>query len=256
MRLDEFLERNNFFSSRTKAKQAILRGEIKVNGVKICKPSYSIEENGNDEITYDCDVKFVSLGGYKLKKALDEFEYSVDNKIAADIGASTGGFTDCLLQNGAKKIYAVDLNDELLSPELKENDKVFPIIKNVKFLKPDDFDFPIDLVVADLSFISATIALPIISGLLDDGKDVILLIKPQFEIGERKKIKNGVVRDKKVIISVCNDVLACARANYLIPQVITDAPRNRDKNLELLVLLRKNGLENQSFKKYFDKIFE
>lgn len=256
MRLDEFLELKKFFPSRTKAQQAVRRGEIKVNGVKICKPSYRIDENGNNDVSYNYDVKFVSLGGYKLKKALDEFEYSVRDKVTADIGASTGGFTDCLLQFGAKKVFAVDLNDELLSPDLKRNDRVIPIIKNVKYLNSGDFGASVDLVVADLSFISATIALPVISNLIDDGKDVILLIKPQFETGEKKRFKNGVVRNKKIIISICNEVLACARANNLIPQIITDAPRSREKNLELLVLFRKGGQENQNFNKYFEKIFE
>ena len=254
MRLDLFLEKNNFFDSRTKAKQAIERGEILVNGRVINKSSYQINDD-NVNIQYVYNSKYVSLGGYKLEKALNDFEYNPKDLIAVDIGASTGGFTDCLLKNGVKKVYAVDLNDDLLHKSLKENDKVIEVIKNAKFINVEDFNEPIDLVVADLSFISSTIILPIISNIIDDEKDVILLIKPQFENDEKIKFKNGIIRDKKYQKQACLKVLDCAKSNNLTPIKFTTAPINRDKNVEYLILLRKNAKYNLNINEFFQKIF-
>jgi 23S rRNA (cytidine1920-2'-O)/16S rRNA (cytidine1409-2'-O)-methyltransferase len=250
MRLDLFLEKNNFFDSRTKAKQAIERGEILVNGRVIDKSSYQINDD-KVNIQYVYNSKYVSLGGYKLEKALNDFEYNPKDLIAVDIGASTGGFTDCLLKNGVKKVYAVDLNDDLLHKSLKENDKVIEVIKNAKFINVEDFNEPIDLVVADLSFISSTIILPIISNIIDDEKDVILLIKPQFENDEKIKFKNGIIRDKKYQKQACLKVLDCAKSNNLTPIKFTTAPINRDKNVEYLILLRKNAKYNLNINEFF-----
>lgn len=250
MRLDLFLEKNNYFDSRTKAKQAIERGEILVNGKVIDKSSYQINDD-NSIIQYVYDSKYVSLGGYKLEKALKDFEYNPKELIAVDIGASTGGFTDCLLKNGIKKVYAVDLNEDLLHKSLKENNKVVEIIKNAKFLNLEDFNDSIDLVVADLSFISSTAILPIISNIIDDEKDAILLIKPQFENDEKIKFKNGIIRDKKCQKQACNKVLDCAKSNNLTPIKFTTAPINQDKNVEYLILLRKNAKCNLNINEFF-----
>lgn len=250
MRLDLFLEKNNFFDSRTKAKQAIERGEISVNGKVVDKSSYQINDD-NSIIQYFYDSKYVSLGGYKLEKALKDFEYNPKELIAVDIGASTGGFTDCLLKNGTKKVYTVDVNKDLLHKSLKENDKVVEIIKNAKFLKIDDFKDSIDLVVADLSFISLTVILPIISNIISDGKDVILLIKPQFENDEKIKFKNGIIRDKKYQKQACLKVFDCAKLYNLTPLKFTTAPINRDKNVEYLILLRKNAQYELNINEFF-----
>ena len=155
MRLDNYLVEKGIFDSRTKAKQAIERGEIFVDSKKILKSSFEIKEQEVD-VKHVYESKFVSLGGYKLEKALKDFNFNVTDLVVADIGASTGGFTDCLLQNGAKKVYAIDLNDTLLHQKLKESDSVIPIIKNAKDLVLDDFSDHLDLIVADLSFISIT----------------------------------------------------------------------------------------------------
>ncbi len=250
MRLDLFLEKNNFFDSRTKAKQAIERGEILVNGKVIDKSSYQISDD-NAKVQYVYNSKYVSLGGYKLEKALKDFEYNAKGLIAVDIGASTGGFTDCLLKNDVKKVYAVDLNEDLLHKSLKENDKVIEIIKNAKYLNLDDFNDTVDLVVADLSFISSTIILPIISNIISDGKDVILLIKPQFENDERIKFKNGIIRDKKYQKQACLKVFDCAKSHNLTPLKFTTAPINRDKNVEYLILLRKNAKYKLNINEFF-----
>ena len=132
MRLDIFLYTNGYFQSRNKAAEAILRGEVYLNGVKILKPSFLVNGESNCDIEIVSENNFVSVGGYKLYKALKDFDFSVKGLVCADVGASTGGFTDCLLQNGAEKVYSVDLNDELLSEKLKCNPKVVELTKNAK----------------------------------------------------------------------------------------------------------------------------
>ena len=144
MRLDEYLFKNHYYDSRTKAKQAIERKEVYVNGKLIDKSSFFVDENLALIIEKKAIKQFVSLGGYKLDKAIDDFSFSVSNLICADVGSSTGGFTDCLLKRGAKKIYAIDLNDDLLHISLKNDDKVVSIIKNAKDLTRSDFLEEID----------------------------------------------------------------------------------------------------------------
>ena len=238
MRLDNYLVEKGLFDSRTKAKQAIERGEIFVSKKKVLKSSFDVNCE-NVEIEHIFESKFVSLGGYKLEKAIKDFNFNVNNYVVADIGASTGGFTDCLLQNGAKKVFAVDLNDSLLHPKLKLDNRVKPIIKNAKDLERKVFDENLDLIVADLSFISITQVVETFSNLLNQGKKLILLIKPQFEIGERKRFKNGIVKDKKIHEQVCKNVIDIARKYNLEKINITSAPINENKNLEFLVLLQK-----------------
>lgn len=240
MRLDNYLVEKGFFDSRTKAKQAIERGEIYLNGKPSFKPSYEVNIINDVDVKRICQDSFVSLGGFKLKKAFEDFNFNPNNLICADVGASTGGFTDCLIQSGAKKVYAIDLNDELLHPTLKDKQNVVSIIKNVKNLSLLDFDEKLDLVVADLSFISITQVMPILSSILDDGKKLIILIKPQFETGEKRRFKNGIIRDKKVQLEACYNAYDCAILNSLSPIAFTTAPIKENKNVEFLMLFSKN----------------
>lgn len=241
MRLDNYLFEKEYFDSRTKAKQAIERGEIFIDGVLVEKPSYDIPLDFNKVIKRVCIEDFVSLGGYKLQKALNDFNFNVDGLVVADIGASTGGFTDCLIQNGAKKVYAVDLNDGLLHKKLKANERVESIIANAKDLVLSDFAEKLDLIVADLSFISITAVIDVFDELLEDDKYLLLLIKPQFESGEKRRYKNGIIRDKKVQIGACVNVYDVALKIGFSPVAFTVAPINEDKNVEFLMLLQKNG---------------
>ena len=161
MRLDKYLFNIKMFDSTTKAQQAIERGEIYVDGRLMCKSSFSIDENIEHKVNFVANKIFVSLGGYKLDKALNDFNIQVDKLICADIGCSTGGFTDCLLQNGAKKVFAIDLNENLLSHKLLQDNRVCFIQKNAKDLTINDFLENLDFLCADLSFISATQVLPV-----------------------------------------------------------------------------------------------
>lgn len=246
MRLDEYLALKGFFDSRTKAKQAILSGEVKINGERASKPAKEITESENFDIVIEKTESFVSLGGYKLSKALKDFNFSVNGKIVADIGSSTGGFTDCLIQNGAEKVYAVDLNKELLHESLVKSDKVVQVIKNAKNLTKKDLE-GIDLITADLSFISAKIVLDVFYGLLPDNGNVILLIKPQFEMGERRNFKNGIVKDEKIRKTAAFGVYKAAIDAGFSATDMTTAPINKDKNIEFLILLSKNNEKSADF---------
>lgn len=241
MRLDNYLFENAYFDSRTKAKQAIERGEIFIDDKLIDKPSYEVSLGFDKKIEHICKEQFVSLGGYKLNKALKDFSFAVNGFICADIGASTGGFTDCLLQNGAKKVFAVDLNDELLHCKLKNDNRVQHIIANAKNLTRNDFANTLDLIVADLSFISIASVIDVFEKLIDDGKYLLLLIKPQFESGEKRRHKNGIIRDKKLQINACLNVYDVAVNFGFSPINFTTAPIHEDKNVEFLMLFQKNG---------------
>lgn len=242
MRLDNYLVERGYFDSRTKAKQSIERGEVYVNSVKITKSAYLLDSQRENDINIVSENSFVSLGGFKLKKALDDFKIDVSNLVAADIGASTGGFTDCLLISGVKKVYAVDLNNELLHYKLRVDDRVIPIIKNARDLTVNDFSDTLDLIVADLSFISVTYVLETFSKLLVNGAKLIILIKPQFESGEKKRFKNGIVKDKKLQLSICNTIYDFALKFDLSPIGFTTAPIVKDKNVEFLMMFEKGGM--------------
>lgn len=239
MRIDTYLLSKNYFSSRAKAQQAIERGEVFLNGKAINKSAFNVDEDMLDKVEIISNSTYVSLGGYKLEKALKDFEFDVEKLVCADIGASKGGFTDCLLQNGAKKVYAVDLNNQLLDKSLKDNKKVIEIIKNARYLTKQDFDENIDLIVADLSFISEKMILPVLYNIIEEGKFLIVLIKPQFEVDKKVKFKNGIIKDNKVLIDAIFNVYNCGKELGLVPVKVTYAPINQQKNREFLILFKK-----------------
>ena len=240
VRIDNFLVFKGFFETRTKSKQAIERGEIFVDGKQILRPAYQILDK-NVNIEYKCQNQFVSLGGFKIEKALADFDFKIENLVVADIGASTGGFTDCLLQHGAKKVFAIDLNDTLLHEKLKNDKRVFLIVKNAKNLVKTDFSDELDLIVADLSFISITQIIPIFAQILQPNKKLLILIKPQFEVGEKKKFSNGIIKDENLHKKICDNVICCAKGYGFNMLNITTAPLNKNKNTEFLVLFEFQG---------------
>lgn len=248
MRLDAYLCEKKYFDSRTKSKRAIEEGRVFIDGVFVVKPSYEVNESVSVSVKKD---DFVSVGGYKLEKALTDFNFSVENLVAADLGASTGGFTHCLLKNGAKKVYAVDLNDDLLSEELKKDERVVSVIKNARFLTLNDFNEKPNLVVGDLSFISLTKIITIMSDIISENGYILALIKPQFENESKKKFKNGIIKDEKIRISACKKIYDFAVNVGLSPLKITEAPIKKEKNKEYLILIKKVEGESVPFENIF-----
>lgn len=238
MRIDKFLAEK--FGSRTKSASAVEKGLVLVNG-KTVHASYEVKDTDAIEIT-EAEENFVSAGGFKLSKALKDFGFDVKGKIFADIGASTGGFTDCLFQNGAKKVYCIDVGESQLDGSLKSKNVVIIDGFNARNLNKELFNEPVDGVVIDVSFISLTYILGAVSSVLGDGKHVLALIKPQFECESRSVGKNGIVRDsvarRKIIEKICNFSLSVG----LAPEKLTCAPVIKGKNIEYVILLKKNSV--------------
>lgn len=237
MRIDKYLAEK--FGSRTKAAEAIERNLVKVNG-KSVSPSYEYKDGDTIEFIEPSE-KFVSNGGYKLSKALRDFDFSVSGKIVMDVGASNGGFTDCLLQNGAKKVYCIDVGESQLDESLKGNNVVVMDNYNARFLKREDFPEQIDGAVIDVSFISLTYILGGVNSAIADDGFIIALIKPQFECESKKVGKNGIVRDGAVHKKIVNKIYTYAEGLGLGIQNLTNAPEREGKNKEYLILLKKGG---------------
>lgn len=238
MRIDKYLAPK--YGSRTKAARAVEKGLVSVNG-KVVTPSYEVREN--DDFNFISEEKsFVSQGGYKLYKALNDFNFSAKGMVCADIGASTGGFTDCLFSDGAKKVYCVDVGESQLDESLKTENIVIYDNFNARNLKKDMFEESVDLAVIDVSFISLTYILDKVAEILGVGKKVIALIKPQFECESRKVGKNGIVRDEKTRIAIIKKIYGFASGVGLAPQKLTAAPEVKGKNTEYLMLFEKNGV--------------
>lgn len=238
MRLDKYL--TDKYGSRTKASTAIRDGLVRVNGKNV-SPSYEIKDG--DDITFtERELSFVSQGGYKLAKALKDFSYDVSGKIFADIGASTGGFTDCLLQSGAKKVYCIDVGENQLDKSLLDKNIVIIDNFNARELTSDIFAEPLDGIVTDVSFISLTYILDKAALVLPEGRDIIALIKPQFECEGGRVGKNGIVRDPLTHKKVIEKIYNFSVEHNLSPIALTDAPIKADKNKEYLILLRKGGV--------------
>lgn len=239
MRIDTYLFENGFYSSRTKSAEAVADGFVTVNGK--CVKKASTDVSAIDKIEILQQQKFVSLGGYKIEKALDDFDFLVRDLICCDIGASTGGFTDCLLQRGAKMVYAVDVGDTQLDKKLQCDDRV--IIKdhlNARELTKESFQ-PCDLAVCDCSFISLKLIIePAFNVIKDDGA-LIALIKPQFECKKSEKSKRGIVLDKKLQLEICVGIYDFAILCGLVPTNFTNAPIKDKKNIEYLMCFKRSG---------------
>ena len=208
MRLDVFLYEEGYADSRTDAKNFILGGFVKVNGRMINKPSYDVPDLANIELDKS-GKKYVSRGGIKLEGAIKAFKIDVSNKLAIDIGASSGGFTDCLLQYGARHVISVDSGTDQLVLKLRTDRRVTVIEGyNARYMKREDFEYEPTLAVMDVSFISATFIFEPLSYVLSDGGDFICLIKPQFEVGREHIGKGGIVKDEKARLFAVEKVIA------------------------------------------------
>lgn len=255
-RLDKYLTDLGYFDSKSKAASAILAGHVKINDEYITKAGFQI----NPSKEYDIQVKsmpYVSRGGFKLKKALDTFPVKVNGRICLDAGASTGGFTDCLLQNGAKFVYAADVGYGQLDWKIRSDKRVKAIERtNLKICSFDNIyaeNEPVaDLLVSDLSFISLTKVLENLKKLLSpDFHEMICLIKPQFEAGKEKVEKGGVVKDKKVHTEVIENVINFAKnLGYTINGLTFSSIKGPSGNIEYLVWL---STENSNQPDYYIK---
>lgn len=249
-RLDTFLVDSGYFDTKSKASAAILAGSVKINDEIISKAGYQI----NPEAKIIVEIKsmpYVSRGGFKLEKALKTFNPNIKDRICIDAGASTGGFTDCLLQNGAKKVYAIDVGYGQLDWKLRSDERVKVIertnIKNCTFGDIYTKDEEIaNLLVMDLSFISITKVLPNLKKLLNsDFHELICLIKPQFEAGKDLVEKGGVVRNKQVHIDVINNVIEFSKSlGYKVLNLTYSPVKGPSGNIEYLIYLSTNGAPN------------
>ncbi len=235
-RLDVLLVNKGFFSSRERAKTAIMAGDVYVNGGISDKAGTKIDEEA--EITVKNDqCPYVGRGGYKLAKAIGTFGLDLAAKTAMDIGASTGGFTDCMLQNGASKVYSVDVGYGQLDWKLRNDPRVVNMEKvNVRYLEPDTIPDRMDFVSIDVSFISLKLIFPVVRELLKKGGELVCLIKPQFEAGREQVGKKGIVRDRDVHRQVIENVIIYAVSNGLKPEELTFSPMTGAKgNIEYLL---------------------
>ena len=243
-RLDVALVERGLAETRQKAQATIMSGVVYVNGQKVDKAGYPVAEDAEIEVRGNA-LPYVSRGGLKLEKAMREFSLRLDGCVCADIGASTGGFTDCMLQNGAAKVYAVDVGYGQLDWKLRGDPRVVCLERtNARYLTHEQVPDELDFASIDVSFISLRLILPAVGGLLKEGGHVACLVKPQFEAGREKVGKKGVVRDPSVHQEVLEHFLEQAKENGFTVLALTYSPiRGPEGNIEYLGYLQKGGAE-------------
>lgn len=247
-RLDILLVNRGLFQSREKSKSAIMAGVVWIDGQREDKPGTKVPLDCQIEIKENANP-FVSRGGLKLAKAIKEFGILLEGKTCLDIGASTGGFTDCMLKNGASKVVAIDVGYGQLAWELRNDERVICMERtNVRYVKPEDIGFLSDFASIDVSFISLTKVMPAVMDLLQEESELVCLIKPQFEAGREKVGKHGVVRDRGVHIEVINNIINFVLQQKLFIKRLSYSPiKGPEGNIEYLIYLsKKNGGETCS----------
>ncbi len=244
-RLDKLLVIREPLLSREKAKRMIMAGMVFVGGQREDKPGTMIDTDADVEIKGRTNP-YVSRGGLKLQKAFETFDIDVTGRICIDAGASTGGFTDCMLQHGASKVYSVDVGYGQLDWNLRNDPRVVCMEKtNVRYLNPDMLEPGIGFATADLSFISLTKVLGAIASCLEEDGQLVTLVKPQFEAGREKVGKKGVVRDPIVHTEVIRKIVCFAESIGLVPAGLTYSPiKGPEGNIEYLLWIKKNGEKN------------
>ena len=240
-RLDVLLVERGLFASRQKAQAVIMAGSVFVGGQRSYKPGTAVPEDAEIEVRGHV-MPYVSRGGWKLEKAMKTWPITLTDKICADIGASTGGFTDCMLQNGAQKVYAVDVGYGQLDWKLRNDPRVVCLERtNARYLTHEQIPDDLGFASIDVSFISLKLIFPALYGLLRQGGEIACLIKPQFEAGREKVGKKGVVRDPAVHQEVLENFLIYAKENNFTVLGVTYSPiRGPEGNIEYLGYLRKS----------------
>ena len=241
IRLDQYLVQHGLIQSRERAKAMIMSGVVFVNEQKVDKAGEMIKEDAKVEVRGH-DIGYVSRGGLKLEKALRDFGVDPTGFVCSDSGASTGGFTDCLLQQGASKVFAIDVGYGQLAWKIRSDPRVVVMERtNIRYVTPEDLGEPLDLSVVDVSFISLKIVLPAIQKLLKPTGQVLCLIKPQFEAGKENVGKKGVVRDPAVHADVLQSFLALADSLHFTVRNLTFSPvKGPEGNIEYLMFVQKS----------------
>ncbi|MFB0518825.1 MAG: TlyA family RNA methyltransferase [Acidobacteriota bacterium] len=246
-RLDRLMVKRELVNSREKARAMIMAGSVLVNSRRIDKSSAMVDEASDITIKGKLSP-FVSRGGEKLEEALKRFSIKVEGKIALDVGASTGGFTDCLLQRGAKRVYALDVGYGQLAWKLRTDQRVVPIERqNVRYIKEDTLPEKVDLVTIDVSFISLKKVIPAVLSLLNRPGEMLCLIKPQFEVGKGEVGKKGVVKDPQKHQRVIKEIATFARVHNLFVKGIIESPiLGQEGNKEFFIYLTNFPLSSET----------
>ena len=244
-RLDIYLTQLQPELSRERAKALIMAGQVYLNGQKADKAGTPVSPQDQVEIRGE-QLQYVSRGGLKLEKALQNFPVSLQGAVCMDIGASTGGFTDCMLQNGAAKVYSIDVGYGQLAWKLRTDPRVVNMERtNIRYVTSQQIPEPIDFVSVDVSFISLSLVLPVVQSLLREDGCAICLVKPQFEAGRGKVGKKGVVREPEIHLEVLEKVLAFSREKGFVVEHLDYSPiKGPEGNIEYLMMLRKPGAED------------
>lgn len=248
IRLDVYLAENGLAPSRSAAQSMIMAGDVYIDNQKALKAGETIKGTENIEVRSKA-LKYVSRGGLKLEKAMQVFPLSLGGTVCMDIGASTGGFTDCMLQNGAEKVYSIDVGYGQLAWKLRSDPRVVNMERtNIRFLESDQLDEVPDFFSVDVSFISLKLVLPVAYSVLKDGGSGVCLIKPQFEAGREKVGKKGVVREKSTHIEVIENVLAFTKEiGFSVLGLDFSPVRGPEGNIEYLMYIKKSDDESPVF---------
>lgn len=246
IRLDALLVSSGQVQSRERAKALIMAGQVYIDNQKCDKAGMMVDEDKTKAEIRGEQLRYVSRGGLKLEKAMQSFPITLENKVTMDIGASTGGFTDCMLQSGAKKVFAVDVGYGQFAWKLRQDSRVVNMERtNIRYVTPEQIGEEIDFASIDVSFISLRLVLPVAKELTACNGEIVALIKPQFEAGRGQVGKKGVVRDINVHYEVIKNVSDFAYEIGLFPSGLTYSPvKGPEGNIEYLIYLKKSGSEN------------
>lgn len=253
-RADIVLFEKGLVESREKGKRLIMEGIVFIGTLRVDKPGEKIDENAEVYIKGD-QISYASRGGLKLEKAIEDFNLDLKDNIAMDIGASTGGFTDCMLQNGVKKVYALDVGYGQLDWKLRNDPRVVVMERtNIRDVKPKEIEDVLDFISIDVSFISLKLVLPIAKTLLKEDGELVALVKPQFEAGKERVGKKGIIRDDKVHRDVLESIFEFSEEIGFGVQDISYSPVTGAKgNIEFLIYLKMNK-ESSINKNFVDTI--
>jgi len=234
-RIDIILVEKGYFNSREKAKKALMSGIVFVDGQLIDKPGTKIKKDSEIDVKGK-GLPYVSRGGLKLEKAIEFFSICLENKVAMDVGASTGGFTDCMLQNGAQKVYSIDVGYGQLDWKLRQDNRVICMERtNIRYVKLEDIGEKVDFVSIDVAFISLRLVLPVVKNLIKEKGEIVFLIKPQFEAGRENVGRKGVVKDKKIHKEVVKGILDfTSDIGFMIKGVTFSPIKGPEGNIEFL----------------------